>query len=435
MKRAVAVLLLVGLHGCQPASLTQPRSGSDKGQRETIVLEAPDDGQIRGRIQRIFAQVDGLEGVEVRVREGVVHLEGVTSTLSLEERAATLAGRVEHVVYVVDDIEQDPGLRERFRPFARKILTLLRATIAWLPNLAIAVVASLPFLFASLAVRRWRRPLHRLGVGRLTGSLINLALRFALIVCGLLVALDILGIMGLVGAIVGTLGLVGLVAGLAFKDWVGNYVPGMIMGLRPPFSSGDLVEVGEYEGRVLRVTPRATVLMTVDGEELRIPNASLLKEVLINYSHHRQRRLRVGVFLSFEADLEKAEKLARRALVGLDAVMNDPPPFMRIKELTQEAIEVQFLAWVDQDKGNFRTLESRAKRAVLEAMIEGEVPIAAPTLVIHLPRREERELPGRPTEDAEVRDQAFLDQRMAEAKSQSDERDFLVEGKAADEDE
>lgn len=424
---AVASVMLLGIVACNASTVT-PSTGSDNKEPQTIPLGSPPDEQIEQRIRALLRQVDGLGDVQVRVRDGVVHLDGVTETLSLEQRAVALARRVEQVVDVESEVEQSGGVRGRFAPFAKAFGNAARKTIAWLPNLGIAIVAFLPFLLLSSVLGRWRHPFHRLGVSRLTGSLIRVAVRFAVIIVGLMISLDILGIMAVVGTVVGTLGLLGLIGGLVFKDWVANYFPGVLLGMHPPFRAGDLLRVGEYEGRVLRITPRATVLMTLDGEELRIPNMSLLHETMINYSHHRRRRLRVRMFLAVNAPLQKAQDLARETLATLPAVEKDPPPFMRVRNLGLEAVEVEFLAWVDQDRENFRSVESQAKRAIHEAMLAGEVPLAEPALMIHLPEYEPREGVSLREQDADARHQAFLDAQMNELRSRSDERDFLAEG-------
>jgi small conductance mechanosensitive channel len=207
----------------------------------------------------------------------------------------------------------------------------------------------------------------------LTGSLVRFAIRGALVVTGLLLALDILGIMGMVGAVVGTLSVLGLVAGLVFKDWVADFFPGMMLCLHPRFKAGDLVQVGEYEGRIVRITPHATVLMTSDGEEVRMPNAFVFDQTLINFSHHRERRLRIVMPLSPSTDLRAAQELGRRALLGLQGVLGDPHPFMRTRAIGRDLVEVEYFAWVDQDAVRFRAVEGRARRVA--ARNQGDHPL------------------------------------------------------------
>jgi len=430
---AAVVIAMVGCDvGAGPLGNLADPSGADA---PAISLQRPADQEIQQRLSGIYAQVNGLEEVRVRVEEGVVHLEGSVASFELEQRAVAIANRLEEVVHVASEITSTSsrGLRSSI---GRSLGRLAHGAVELLPQLIAAAVAFLPFLVLSMALGRWRHPFRVLGARQLTGSIVRFVLRGLLLFGGLLLAFDVLGIMGIVGAVVGALGLFGLVAGIAFKDWIANYFPGMMLGLHPPFQSGDLVQIGDYEGRVIKITPRATVLMTTDGEELRIPNSMLFQEPLINTSSHPMRRLRITMPVSPQADLRLAQELGRQALLELDGVASDPPPFLRTRALTRDEIEVEFFAWIDQDAVNFRTLESRARRAVIEALPRGGVPLAEPTFVVQLRDRPSLEHEGDGAEntpdDPERRDQRFLDEQFEDARRRlsEGERDLLAEGSA-----
>lgn len=367
------IALALGLFGCSTGASGLPTgealAGGEAG--GTFALEGPADGAIQHRIAEIYAQLDGLRDVDVRVTAGVVHLRGTTESIADEQRAISIARRIEGVVEVTSDVHApEQLLATTWRSFRR----VARSAFEIVPQLSAASVVFVPFVVLSLLVGRWRRPFHRLGVSQLTGSLVRFALRGALLVTGVLLGLEILGITGVIGAVVGTLGILGLVAGVVFKDWVANYFPSVVLGMHPPFKAGDLVQIGDREGRVIKIAPRATILMTLDGEEVRVPNSALFEEVLLNYSHFRERRLRFVVPLALRADVHAAEELGREALLALRGVMAEPAPFMRVRELGRDRVDVEFFAWIDQDAVNFRTVESRARRAVHEALTAAGIP-------------------------------------------------------------
>lgn len=395
-----------------------------------ISIRPAPDHELEARLRAIYRQIEGLREVDVRVRDGVVHLEGVTENLALEQRAAGIARRLEGVVDLSSEIRSEPADR-LLASTLRTFRDLGRGFLDFLPKLAAAALAFLPFLLLSWILGRWQRPLRWFGVRQLTGSIVRFVLRGVVIVGGLVLAFEILGIAGIVGAVVGTLGLLGLAAGIAFKDWAANYVPSLMLGLHPPFRSGDLVQVGEYEGRIVKITPRATVLVTPDGEQVRLPNALLFQHALINFSHHRERRVRLVIPLALVADLTRAQDLGVDALRVLEGIVDDPPPFMRTGAITPGVVQVEFFAWADQDVVNFRTVESRARRVVLDALSRAGVPLAEESVVV----RHERERHGAEPSDpaiavqAERRDAAFVDRQFERARldSASAERDLLAE--------
>lgn len=421
--------------GCtQPTLKPESKSAGDEPERAPpIALRGPPSAELESRLFGIYGQLDGLDDVTVAVQDGVVQLGGTTENLVDERRAVSIGERLEGVVAVENRIEQTKDHQPALAPVARTIRRVADAVQDLLPELLAALLVLTPFVVLSLIIRRWRWPLHRLGLSRLKGSLVRAGLGSLVLLIGIVLALDTLDIMGLVGAIIGTLGLVGLVLGLAFKDWVANYFPGLMLGLHPPFEATDLVRIGEHEGRVVRITPRATVLMTTDGEEIRIPNALLFKRTLINFSHHRERRLRFPMPVAPNADLRAAHALGSRTLLDVRGVLSHPPPFMRTQVLEHDQVVVEFFAWVDQSAANFRDVESRAKRAVFEALIRGGVPLPQDEILLRRapkgPAKGIAPLQPPAETDAEAINQAFLDDKLGRARSARRERDLLEESR------
>jgi small conductance mechanosensitive channel len=412
---AGALLLLVG------CDLGAAGDGQAAEELPLIPLDGPPDRELKARLDSIFEEVEGVDGVRVAVRAGVVHLSGSAETLAAEQWANATASRLEGVVYVDSDLAQ-PAANTGLAAIGRTLRRLGRAAIDITPQIVAAVVVLIPFLLLSVALGRWRHPLRFFGMSSLSSNLLRVALRALLILVGVLLALDVLGIMATVGGVVGAVGVLGLAASFIFKDWVSNYLPGVMLGLHPPFKAGDLVKIGAHEGRVAQITPSATVLVTTDGEEVRIPNHEFFQATTINFSRHRARRLRFMVPVSPHADIEKTERLARRALLDVRGLLAEPPPFLRTRGLGRDQVDVELFAWVDQDLANFRNVESRAKRAVLGALIAGGIPLPEDTLVIHPAPRE-----------AEAVDEAFLAEQLALTRSRREERDLLEEGGAASE--
>src|SRR5690606_36358353 len=121
-------------------------------------------------------------------------------------------------------------------------------------------------------------------------GLIRRSVRVIVLLVGVLLALNLLGLSSLVGAVLGSAGVVGLALGFAFKDIAENYIAGVLLSVRKPFSPGELIRVEGHEGKVVALTSRTTILMTLDGNQLQLPNALVFKSVLLNYSQNPRRR-------------------------------------------------------------------------------------------------------------------------------------------------
>ena len=187
----------------------------------------------------------------------------------------------------------------------------------------------------------------------------------------LALALQILDATALVGAVLGTAGVLGVAIGFAFKDTLENYLAGILMSLRQPFAPRDHVVIGGNEGLVVSMTSRATILMTPDGNHLRLPNALVFRSVMLNYTRNPSRRFELDVGIGVNEDLVLAQQIVVDELSRLDGVISKPPPRAYIAALGDSNVQLRFHGWVDQRTHDFLMVKSEAIRKVKLAL-EGQ---------------------------------------------------------------
>lgn len=187
----------------------------------------------------------------------------------------------------------------------------------------------------------------------------------------LALALQILDATALVGAVLGTAGVLGVAIGFAFKDTLENYLAGILMSLRQPFAPRDYVVIGGNEGLVVSMTSRATILMTPDGNHLRLPNALVFRSVMLNYTRNPSWRFELDVGIGVNEDLVLAQQIGVDELSRLDGVISRPPPRAYIAALGDSNVQLRFHGWVDQRTHDFLMVKSEAIRKVKLAL-EGQ---------------------------------------------------------------
>ena len=141
------------------------------------------------------------------------------------------------------------------------------------PRFAISVLIFLAFWLASAVARTI---IDRLG-GRtdITQDLLNLfqqTVKIALLVFGGITALGTIGIN--ITALVAGLGLTGFALGFAFKDILSNLLAGALILIYHPFRRNDRIAVVGFEGVVIEIGLRYTVLQAED-KKILIPNSNL----------------------------------------------------------------------------------------------------------------------------------------------------------------
>ncbi len=356
---------ILGAAAEEPAAEAEPAvTGAIEAERD-----ANEDQRIAERIRGIFAAIDSLSHIEVAVEQGVVSLSGTVAQPEQVEQAAAIAGRVAGVVTVDNRIERDVAVSTNIAPAVDNIVAQSKGLVRMLPLLAVAlVVAALVFwLGAWLSNRKalWRR----VSPNGFVAELLSSAVQFVGVLFGIYLALKILGATALLGALLGIGGVIGIAIGFAVRDTIDNYISSVMLSLRQPFRANDHVVIGEDEGRVVRLTSRATILMTLDGNHLRIPNSTVFKAVILNYTRNPQRRFEFDLGVDADDDPVDAMEVGVKAVSALDYVLDDPKPVARIVEVGDSNIVLRFLAWLDQEQTDFykgRSLAIRAGKVALE---------------------------------------------------------------------
>ncbi|MBA4792224.1 MAG: mechanosensitive ion channel [Phenylobacterium sp.] len=361
-----------------PAGGQVPEAPTDPAPVIASRTAAGEDRDIAARIEAIFAQVDGLQGAEVRVSSGVVTLTGSVATPREAEQAEAIARRVAGVVTVQNALERDLDVRTNVAPAVERFEGEMRGLIQGLPLLGVAIGVAALIGFAG----------HLLaGVGRLwtwltpnafMAELAASSARVVFIVLGVVIGLDILGATALLGAVLGGAGVIGIALGFAVRDTVDNYVSSLMLSLRQPFRANDHVVIEGQEGRVIRLTSRATVLMTLDGNHLRIPNAIVFKAVILNYTRNPQRRFQFDLGVDAKDDPLQAMAVGLATINDQPFVLADPEASAVIQEVGDSNIVLRFFGWIDQRETDFLKGRSLCIQAVKAALEDGGFSLPEP---------------------------------------------------------
>ncbi|MBO6784628.1 MAG: mechanosensitive ion channel, partial [Alphaproteobacteria bacterium] len=300
-------------------------SAQSTGVPEGIAAEDPvSDRAIQERVVDILASLEALADVRSEVDAGVVTLRGAVDSDDARSQAEDVVGRIEGVVAVQNRVDVRQDFSTQGQAVLERLSERVDEFVAVLPLFAVALAVFLLFLFLAGLFARHPVLIRRISPNPFLQQLLVQTVRVGIIVLGLVLALEILDATALIGAVLGAAGVTGIVLGFALKETIENYIAGLLLSLRQPFSPNDHVSVEGHEGRVIRLTSRATVLMSLDGNHVRIPNAQVFKSTLTNYTRSPERRFEFDVGVGVQTDLTEARSLAIETLSGMDAILPEP---------------------------------------------------------------------------------------------------------------
>ncbi|MCB1638700.1 MAG: mechanosensitive ion channel, partial [Thiothrix sp.] len=370
------------------------------GQQETSVAETDkvittdsttqSDQKIRKRLQELFTELEDMKAIRIRVNKGVVSLEGEVGSGAIEDKALQFARQVEGVVEVENRLVINRNLRTRLERLGNRLLDTGQQALSGLPLFLLALLVLVLFWLLGRWISHRQRLFRRLTPNYFIANLLGQIVHLVFIMTGAVLALSLLDATALLGTILGAAGIFGLAVGFAVRDTVENYIASILLSVRNPFEVNDFVNIDGFEGNVASLNSRATILISPDGNHIRIPNATVFKAVITNFTRHPERRFQFDVGVGTGQNLLNTQTLALETLQQLPGVLPEPRPQVLIEALGDSNILLRIFAWVDQRQYNFGKVRSEAIRRVKQAFDQAGIVMPEPTYNLHINRQAEK---------------------------------------------
>lgn len=149
-------------------------------------------------------------------------------------------------------------------------------------------------------------------------------------------------------SIIAVIGAAGLAVGLALQGTLSNVAAGVMLLFLRPFKVGDWMETGTVSGTVNEIGLFSTVINTFDNIYISVPNSSIWGSIIINHSKYNTRRMDLDIGISYETNLDYAEKTLM-ALVNDERVLTEPAPQFLVVAYADSAITVRLRLYANVD--------------------------------------------------------------------------------------
>ncbi len=199
---------------------------------------------------------------------------------------------------------------------------------------------------------------------RLLRNVVAYGIGLLVVLFGVYIVLRVSGLTQLALTVVGGTGLIGLAVGIAFRDITENFLASIFLSLQQPFETGDLVDVAGVTGYVQQLNVRTTILMTLDGIINQIPNATVYKSNIRNFTTNANRREMFNVGIGYGDSIIEAQELVRNVLTEHPAVLNDPEPAVLVNSLGKSSVNVHVYFWLNGREHSWMKVRSSVIRLV-----------------------------------------------------------------------
>jgi len=206
--------------------------------------------------------------------------------------------------------------------------------------------------------------------------------KFLVMATALLIVLGNFGIT--IAPFIAGLGALGFGASFALQGPLSNYAAGATLIFTKPFKVGDIVEVGEHVGEIIDMTLARTIMVTLDGTRIIIPNKKIIGEIMHNYSEYKKLDMKFGI--AYSSDVDKALRIVKEAIAADDRVAAKPVTKIGISDFEDSNIIIYARLWCKQL--DYWDLMFDINRSIYKLLDKGGINMSYPRRDVHMITKE-----------------------------------------------
>ena len=249
---------------------------------------------------------------------------------------------------------------------------------SWVPLLQALVILGLGILLARIAGTAVRRFVQ----GRANAQQAMIAHRVAfhgVLTVAVIAALRQLGFD--LSVLLGAAGILTVAVGFASQTSASNLISGLFLLGEQPFVVGDVIKVGDTTGEVVSLDLLSMTLRTFDNLAVRIPNETLLKSEITNFTRYPIRRVDVQLGVGYGEDLGRVRRVLDEVAAALPLCLDEPRPVFVVRGFADSAVDLLYCVWARRDA--YLDVANGIRQGIHEAFRREGIEIPFPHQVVY----------------------------------------------------
>ena len=257
----------------------------------------------------------------------------------------------------------------------------------WGPSI-LALFGKLFYAALILVVGRWigrrlqdltRQLLGKAKVDEMLSQFLSVLVYYSILAATIIAALEKVGIR--TASLLAVFASAGLAIGLALQGSLSNFAAGTMLLFFRPFKSGDLVEAGGKVGVVDHIGLFTTKLITLNNEEVIVPNSSITGDCITNYTAKESRRAEVDIGVAYGEDLKKVVEVLKSAALKNTKAVEEPAPGVYLAEFGASSVNFKVRAFVKPP--DYFPMLHELRVQVYEDLNDAGIEIPFDQIVVH----------------------------------------------------
>ena len=179
----------------------------------------------------------------------------------------------------------------------------------------------------------------------------------------------------------GAAGVLTLAIGFAAQTSVSNLISGLFLIVERAVELGELIEVDGTTGFVTSIGLVSTRMRTFQNLMVRIPNETMVKAKIINYSRLPIRRIDIAIGVAYKEDIKQVEKMLFTLAEDNPLVLEEPQPLFIFKGFGDSSLDVQLSVWTLS--ANYLSVFNGMQIAIKDTFDENGIEIPFPHITVY----------------------------------------------------
>lgn len=241
-------------------------------------------------------------------------------------------------------------MKDFFQDILNHIEGYYQSVVDITPKIFLAIIIVVISLFIASRVKiftaqKLKQKMH----DPLLAVFIANVIKASLVVVGLLFMFRVIGLTGVAQSILAGAGISAFIIGFALKDIGENFLAGILLAFKRPFSVGDIIESNGVKGKVIALNMRDTQIKS-DSKNIYIPNALLIKNTLINFNSEGYLLQDFTIGLDYGSDYRKAIEIITKVLKeDSDIVDKEYSNTAAVSGITGTTVQINIRYWIKTD--------------------------------------------------------------------------------------
>ena len=136
--------------------------------------------------------------------------------------------------------------------------------------------------------------------------------------------------------------------GIGMQGLMGSFLNGLTILLSRTIREGDIIEIDNMFGKVLKIDLRSTIIKTYDNAIVAIPNTYILNSKLINWTlNNKFVRRRIDVKVKAGSDAVNVKEVLCATALKAKGILKDPTPEVLLNSFASDGLSFSLNIWID----------------------------------------------------------------------------------------